>query len=393
MHDSGRSTALAFALGTCVVAACGGDDGQGDGGSEDGTAGTSATVGSSSPTSPTSVDDGSVDASVGEADATSGNSDADGSDTVDSGDPDTGNDSGGVLDVLCGTTPPDGAPLPPYTGGTCPPIVPGMNAMASSGNARSFMFIAPSDLQPDETLPVVFLWHWLGGDPMDFIEKAAVQEAADQLRFAAVVPFEKGDLLFRWPFSAVDSDARMQEEFVFFDDMLACVAESYPVDNTCVASAGVSAGALFTSQLGWGRGEYLSAIMVMSGGTGGVTKPWNGSPHIMPAMVLWGGPGDTCIALNFEETSHDLENALAADGHPILECVHNCGHSEPPFEAPEGITQFAFLWQFWLDHPYWLADGESPWSAGLPENALDWCAMGVGAATPREGDCSSASGC
>jgi predicted esterase len=397
LHEILSAAAIAAVTGSACGGGGSGDD---DGAASTGDTGTaSATMSASSPTSPSGDDEvGSADAdSVDDGPATDDGPDTSAGDsaTADSGDADTGNSI--VPETLCGSTPPDGAemppPLPAYTGGACPPIAPGMNNISSAGNGRSFLFVAPTDVQPDEVLPVVFLWHWLGGDPQDFLEKAVVQEAADQFRFVAVIPFEKGDLLFRWPFSAVDSDARMQEEFVFFDDMLACVAASYPIDNTCVASAGVSAGALFTSQLGWGRGEYLSAIMVMSGGTGGVTKPWNGSPHIMPAMVLWGGPGDVCVTLNFEETSHNLEQALSGDGHPILECVHNCGHAEPPFTAPEGLTPFAFLWQFWLDHPYWLSDGESPWSASLPEGALEWCAMGVGSATPRVGDCSSASGC
>ena len=299
---------------------------------------------------------------------------------------------------LCGMAPPDGAqmpaPLPVYTGGTCPSLGPGLNAITSSGNARTFHVVVPSDLQPGETLPVAFLWHWLGGSATDFIEKADAQNAVDQLRFIAIAPEEKGDLLFRWPFSAADSDARMQEEFVFFDDMLACVAESYPIDNACVTSVGVSAGALFTSQLGWGRGDYLSSISVLSGGTGGLAKPWNGSPHIMPALVLWGGPDDNCAGLfSFVTTSQNLESSLQADGHPVVECIHNCGHSEPPFTAPEGLTPYTGMWQFFLDHPFWLEDGETPWSTGTPEALPEWCALGVGAATPRMGECENSSAC
>jgi hypothetical protein len=392
-----RRTRAALTIAVLATAACGGGggggDGDGDGTSSASTTGGDATVTASSPTDPAGDDaptagDATVDAGPGtDPSADSGR--------ADSGDPDTG--GGPTVPVLCGSTPPDGAeappPLPTFTGGDCAPVVPGMNAITTAGNERAFLFVAPSDLSPDESVPLLFMWHWLQGEPMDFFEKAIVQEAVDQFRFVAVIPFEKGDLLFNWPYSAIDSDARMQEEFVFFDDMLACVAASYPVDANCVGSAGVSSGALWTSQLASGRGEFLSAIMVMSGGTGGLVKPWGGSPHVMPAMVLWGGPTDTCVAINFTMTSQDLEAGLQADGHAILECVHNCGHTEPPFEAPEGITKFAFLWEFFLDHPYWLADGESPWDAGLPEGAIEWCAMGVGNATPREGPCDDGGDC
>ena len=163
---------------------------------------------------------------------------------------------------------------------------------------------------------------------------------------------------------------------------------------TCVTSVGVSAGALFTAQLGWGRGEYLSSIVVLSGGTGGLVKPWQGSPHIMPALVLWGGPDDSCAGLfSFVSTSQNLESALEADGHPVVECVHNCGHAQPPFTAPDGLTPYTGMWQFFLEDPYWLEDGETPWSMGTPEALPEWCALGVGAATPREGECIETSAC
>ena len=307
-----------------------------------------------------------------------------------------GTDSGGpppVIDFqgLCFEAPPDGAEAPPalpeYSGAACPALAPGLNTMESVDGPREFILVEPSDLQPDEIVPVVFLWHWLGGDADSFLEEGAVQEAADQYRFVAVIPEDKDDLLFRWPFSAVDSDARAQEEYIFFDDMLACVAETYPIEPNCVSSVGVSAGALWTAQLAGGRGEYLSSIVSLSGGTGGAVKPWTSSMHAMPAFVLWGGPMDTCIVLNFEQTSADLEQNLVADGHSIIECVHNCAHSAPPFDVPDGLTAFAPMWEYVLDHPYWLEDGESPWDAGLPASVPPWCRMGAGNADIREGMC------
>ncbi len=386
--------------GALIHAGCGSDDPAG---------GTGTDTDTSQPTGSTgdTVDptQGSSPSGSGSGPTSSSGSGTDPGDTSESVDDSSGSETSETTGDpplppmgMCGMTPPDGAdmpaPLPEYSGGECPALAPGLNGITSSGDARTFYIVAPSDLQPDERLPVAFLWHWLGGSATSFIEKADVQNAVDQLRFLAVVPEEKGDLLFRWPFSAADSNARMQEEFVFFDDMLACVAESYPIEPSCVTSVGVSAGALFTSQLGWGRGEYLSSIVVLSGGTGGLVKPWNGSPHIMPALVLWGGPDDNCIGLfSFVTTSQNLESALQSDGHVVVECIHNCGHSEPPFTAPDGLTPYTGMWQFFLDHPYWLGDGETPWSAGTPEALPEWCALGVGAATPREGECENQSAC
>jgi predicted esterase len=204
----------------------------------------------------------------------------------------------------------------------------------------------------------------------------------------AVIPEHKGDLSTRWPYTVVDGNARFEEEYRFFDDMLACVAEAYPIERSCVGSAGVSAGALFTGQLGSGRGQFLSSIMSLSGGTGGVIRNWGGSPHKMPAFVLWGGPNDTCGPVNFQETSVNLEAALTSQGHLVLECLHNCGHASPPFDQPATTTDFAPLWKFFLDHPYWVDPGTSPWQLeDLPEGMPTWCSIGAGSATMRMGEC------
>ena len=314
-----------------------------------------------------------------------------GSDDMSEGSDDTGPPP--VIDFqgLCWESAPDGAeqaaPVPAYSGGDCPNLIPGFNTISSMGNGREFIVVQPTDLQPDEILPVSILWHWLGGDAEAFLEQGDVQTAVDEFRFVALIPEEKGDLLFRWPFSAIDSDARMQEEFVFFDDMLACANETFNIEPNCVTSVGVSAGALWTAQLAAGRGEHLSSIVSLSGGTGGLVKPWMGSVHKMPAFVLWGGPMDTCVAINFEDTSQDLQAGLEGDGHAIIECIHNCQHGVPPFEQPDRTTAFAPMWKFLLDHPYWLEDGETTWEAGFPENTPVWCDVGVGSATIREGAC------
>ena len=317
----------------------------------------------------------------------------------------TGGAGGIGAGITCNSEAPTGAihapPPPAYGGGTCPALAPGFNTITSSGNARTFRLVLPADIDPAEKLPVVFLWHWLGGSADDFYERGEVQAAVDTQRFIAVIPEAKGDinvfgLELQWPYDTTQSAARMEEEFVFFDDMLACVAEQHVVNNDCVASAGVSAGALFTDQLVGGRGQYLSSILSLSGGVGGnLIKPWTQPEHKVPAMVLWGGETDACFGvMDFVETSQNLETALTDGGHFFLECVHNCGHAQPPLDVLEGLSAFAALWRFVFDHPYWLAPGDSPYiQGGIPAMLPTWCGMGTMSATPRTGVCIDPAGC
>jgi predicted esterase len=294
----------------------------------------------------------------------------------------------------CGAAVPAGATrsaaLPVYAG-ACPTLAvgPAATTIASGGAQRSFLVFRPTTLVPGETLPVVFLWHWLGGSADAMGSTLAVQAAVDARRFIGVVPSAKGDVLFRWPFEASEPQSRVDEEASFFDDMLACVGAALPVNKECVASIGVSAGALWTDQLATLRSQHLSSIVSLSGGTGGVARGWTTTPHRLPAMVLWGGSSDVYPTnipiMNFQNASRNLIDALTNDGHYLVECTHNCGHAVPPFDPPDaGGLRFDPIWRFVLDHPFWLPPAKSPYAGKpLPPAYPSWCGQGKGSAVPR----------
>ena len=310
----------------------------------------------------------------------------------------TGGAAGSPALGRCGDPVPPGAPTakapPKYSGGACPKLVAGPNTITSTAE-RKFVLVVPKDLKAGEKPPLIFLWHWLGGDAQDFVDKGEIQAAVDSQRFIAVVPEKKGDLLFVWPVEIIQSQPRVDEELTLFDDLLSCVSEQFSVDPNCVSSAGVSAGALWTDQLAAYRSDHLASFVSLSGGVGGVIRAWGNPARKLPGLVLWGGPTDTCGGLlSFNTLSATLEKELEADGHFFLECVHNCGHSEPPMAGAAGFSKYQSLWQFVMDHPYWLPKGESPYlTDGLPKVMPEWCGIGKGSATPRTGACSNPSQC
>lgn len=294
----------------------------------------------------------------------------------------------------CGAPVPSGAqqaPALPSYAGTCPAIAvaPALMELESSGTTRELMVVAPEAIAPGERLPVIFVWHWLGGSASDAYDKLALAQAVELRRFIAVVPEAKGDILFRWPFGVNQTDARLEEELRFFDDMLACVGAALPVDKDCVSSMGVSAGALWTAQLAPRRADRLASFASISGGIGQQAREWSPASRALPAFVLWGGPTDmypdTIPLERFDEASLALEDALVADGHLIEECIHNCGHGLPPFEPPPaGTPPFDVIWSFLLDHPFWVPAGASIYQQQLPEATPAWCGLGRGGAVPRE---------
>jgi predicted esterase len=266
--------------------------------------------------------------------------------------------------------------------------------------ARQFILVVPSNLQASERLPLVFLWHWMGASATDFLERGEIQQAADAQRFIGVIPESIGATVLgtidvKWPFDVSQTQQRVDEEMQFFDDMLTCVSEQYNVNEQCVSTAGVSAGALWSGQLASYRGDYLSSFISLSGGTGGsLIRPWGHPAHKMPAIVLWGGPTDNCFSImNFVQTSADLEQNLTADGHFFIECVHNCGHGEPPIDSGS-TSKYQMLFDFVFDHPFWTGAGVSPYlQSGLPASFPTWCGIGAGSAVPRTDPTCGAPGC
>src|SRR5687767_13008359 len=143
------------------------------------------------------------------------------------------NDAASTGPISCASLAPTGAPraatLPVYAG-TCPVFAaaPARTTITSSGNPREVIIHRPTTIAPGEKLPVVFLWHWLGGSAEAMSNALEVQAAVDARRFIAVIPASKGDASFRWPFEAVQSNERVEEEARLFDDALACVAAALP---------------------------------------------------------------------------------------------------------------------------------------------------------------------
>lgn len=396
--SSSLSLAFAWTLGACGDSPSGSssDDPSSSGAAESSSGGSSAGSSTDDPTGETPT--GGTVAGTDTGGDPTGSTLPPGESSESGGDP-TGPPPTGVR---CGDEPPPGATLAPEIpgyGGVCPPIVTGYapdvwnylpQQVGDASYERRYLVIVPEDLGDDERLPVMFMWHWLGGDAQDFYERAAAQDAVNRMRFIAVIP-QGGDqgTQFQWPYTILDSDEALEAEFQFFDDMLSCVNEQFNVDKDCVSSVGVSAGALMTSQLAGGRGTRLASFLSLSGGTGGTfVKPWIAPEHKLPGLVLWGGENDTCIVINFQDTSHDLEMHLVEGGHFVVECIHNCNHSTPPFMVPDDMTAFAPLWDFMFAHPYWLKPGESPYTAeGLPPSMPTWCAVGVGNAVPPPEKC------
>ncbi|MBN2497636.1 MAG: hypothetical protein JXR96_23790 [Deltaproteobacteria bacterium] len=294
--------------------------------------------------------------------------------------------SGVCIDAPCQPIP----PLRPYSGGECPVITSGPTSATSlnenfnsAGENRRFRFIVPESYDGSEPWPLVFVWHFMGSSSEAFIRDGELESAAEEMRMLFVV-FDKLTFLFipaylfDWPIEPEgNSDEDREKELTFFDDVLTCVSEQYRIDPCQMHAAGGSAGALWLTWLSTTeRVNYLASLVVLSGGLGEFGSQrldYFPQPNKFPAVVLWGGEGDSFI-LNFAQASQRYRDELIADEHFVITCVHDLGHQIPPIQPGDGGTKFRCMWRFMLDHPFTLEAGSSPYQQdGLNSDFPEWC--------------------
>lgn len=271
------------------------------------------------------------------------------------GDQDTA--AGSAEQTAADDTGAEAPPLPEYSGGSCPDLSEGTHTFQSAGIDRTVRVELPAD---PVGAPVVFAWHWLGGNADQIVEWLYFDREADERGMIVVAP-ESCCGAFEWLFLAGPED---NEDLILFDDTLSCLYEQYQVDLDRVWATGMSAGGLWTSYLTLHRAEWLASTAPMSGGTDRAT--YTTPADAIPVLLTWGGPSDTYGGFDFDEANQLLSEDLQDDGHFVVECVHSLGHNIPP-EVED------YLLNFLEDHPKGV-DPE-PYASGLPGFFPDWCSV------------------
>ena len=272
------------------------------------------------------------------------------------------------------------APSPPVelSSGECPDLsASSTSSFLSSDTERTVTVVIPAE--PTADMPVVFFFHGLldtSVEPTSYhAEALQLQQEADAEGAIFVLPqsrtmTEFGQTFYMW--QVMDED---ELDLVLYDDLRACLHQEFEVDLHRVSAMGFSGGALFTTVMARERGDTLSTMVEMSGGSDVEFSLASEDPIAvygtpasdLPALLFSGGDEDGWptgfILVNFQEATDNLEAHLVADGLYTWRCRHNYGHTIT-------WTEFELAKSWALAHSYGVA---SPYMGGAIDEQSEWC--------------------
>lgn len=250
---------------------------------------------------------------------------------------------------------PSADPAEPVAVDSCPDLSASTWATFSSG--RTARVYVPSG--GAESPPLLFLWHYLGGTSDDMAWLFDAQGMADQHGAVVIAPDASADNIFEWDFWNGETD-----DLNFYDELRACAAQELEVDLRRVYASGVSAGALWTTQLSLDRGDTLAAVLPFSGGT---FFGYNSPTYAFPALLMWGGDSDTyglsgVWKVDFQELTQEYSEGLQEDGHFVVHCNHEMGHTVPG-DGPAILEDWLFPHTFGYPSPFQGSDPSSEFAS------------------------------
>jgi len=238
------------------------------------------------------------------------------------------------------------APLSQPSSGECPDLTQShTTTFTSSGDDRVVTAVVPDD--PPADMPLVFFFHGLldpGSMPVptEYMASALnLQAVANEAGVAFILPqsgvmSRVGMSFFMWAVDEYEGS-----DVVLFDDLRSCAADQLDVDLKAVHAMGMSGGALFTTVVLRERSDALASAIELSGGADidmltfdNTLSEYITPARAVPTLLVAGGstdawPGGGLELVNFTRATDVLEDHLVADGHFVVRCEHDQGHSVP----------------------------------------------------------------
>ena len=252
---------------------------------------------------------------------------------------------------------------------TCPSIAVGTNKMNSATRDRTFEVRLPAGDTPTDALPLVLLYHGVGGDAPGMITDSGYDKLLQTEKLILVAPNSERDpktgvavLKTDWYYGASLFDMD-NPDLVYFDDLVNCVSKTYKIDPKRIYVTGMSGGGLESTFIGANRAAVVAAASPFSGG---FLVKWPKYDHKVPFLVTWGGANDSAYSQNFDTLAKQLIGYLLGAGNVTVQCNHGTGHKWP---AEMTAASWKFLSSFTLDST------DNPFATSLPAVFPSYCSI------------------
>lgn len=288
--------------------------------------------------------------------------------------------SGATPDARPATAPcQDARPLPPGTS---------TQTIRSGERKRSYLLHVPAGYDGTTRVPVVVMFHGLGGDPATVLAATDLAERADRDDTVVVVPLGRGEPA-RWRFRAPAADP--SSDLAFVHDLVGQVQRTACTDPARLFAAGFSNGSALTLALACDGTTPFAAYAAVSGpyyeprcddappasiiyfhGTADTAVPFGGAetvigrlPPVNDTMSKWATRG-RCPSSGAFTTADDAVHHFAwrsctggtdVDIYAVVGGVHGWpgggpmspGRASHTKDSPVDAT--ALLWTFFQQHP------------------------------------------
>lgn len=256
-------------------------------------------------------------------------------------------------------------PTLPSVTGTCPDMsAPGTVTVSPAGTAPRPVMLWVSEAAASLDGPLVFYWHGAGSRPEEArvgLGDAMIDRILALGGMVVAPTSDPGSGDFPWYLTTGSAE----DDLLVADEVVACAIETVGIDTMRIHSAGMSAGGLHTSQMGFRRASYIASIVAYSGGLLAGRPRTDDATSRFAALLFHGGPDDIVI-VSFQPATEDLFAELDGRGHFAAICDHGMGHRIPT-DAHDSV------WQFLQDHPFGAVP--SPYAGGLPAGFYPACAL------------------
>ena len=231
--------------------------------------------------------------------------------------------------------------------GACPAMnETGTEIFSSGGQDRTVTMVVPDQIS--NGMPLVYFFHGLldpGSIPIPTSYIASglrLQSLANELGVVFALPQSGTMARLGFQFYLWDLENAAGADIQLYDDLRACAHQQLGIDLRRVHAIGNSGGALFTTVLVGSRSDTLASIVELSGGSDidmlTFDAPWSAyrTPDVaVPSLLVTGGetdewPGGGMTLIDFDASTRGLARQLSNDGHYVVLCEHQLGHTVPP---------------------------------------------------------------